>query len=433
MSQKLGFSSAVFKSPLLWGAIASIVFYGLVDAGVLATPLIHQYFASHPVEYVTTVLFFIGMAALGIKWFDVSGQFQALGRRLLPAGEVAADAARRAEELLEQLDRQPRRRWADYLVGRLRGALGYVRRCGSAEGLDEELRYLAEVDVQRAHASYGLVRMIVWAIPILGFLGTVIGIALAIGKLSPQALEQSLPQVMAGLTVAFNTTALALGLSMVLMFGLFLTERRENMLLAEVDRRVEAEMSACMPRRAKPETAVEDVRRMGEAVIAAAEQLVQRQSRLWEATIRAAENRWLHMANEAGKQLQSTLATALAKSISQHAEQLAAHEHLYAERSGRQWKEVTESLAAHTQTLAELHATVTRQVELLERLGGATAQITQLEAALNRNLAALAGSHNFEQTVMSLAAAIHLLNSRLTQASDLSPVRLESPAAGHAA
>ena len=37
----------------------------------------------------------------------------------------------------------------------------------------------------------------------------------------------------------------------------------------------------------------------------------------------------------------------------------------------------------------------------------------KLEEALNRNLAALSGAKNFEQTVMSLAAAIHLLNARL--------------------
>jgi len=39
----------------------------------------------------------------------------------------------------------------------------------------------------------------------------------------------------------------------------------------------------------------------------------------------------------------------------------------------------------------------------------AAGEVTRLEDALNRNLAALAGSKNFEETVVSLAAAIHLL------------------------
>jgi hypothetical protein len=45
----------------------------------------------------------------------------------------------------------------------------------------------------------------------------------------------------------------------------------------------------------------------------------------------------------------------------------------------------------------------------------ATGQVTRLEDTLNRNLAALGGSQNFEETVQSLAAVIHLLNARLGQ------------------
>ena len=43
----------------------------------------------------------------------------------------------------------------------------------------------------------------------------------------------------------------------------------------------------------------------------------------------------------------------------------------------------------------------------------ATGKIANLESHLNDNLKSLAGSKNFEETVMSLSAAIHLLNTRL--------------------
>jgi len=53
----------------------------------------------------------------------------------------------------------------------------------------------------------------------------------------------------------------------------------------------------------------------------------------------------------------------------------------------------------------------------------ASGEVVRLEDALNRNLAALAGSRHFEQTVLNLAAAVQLLNARL---SELPPaVRLE--------
>ena len=40
-------------------------------------------------------------------------------------------------------------------------------------------------------------------------------------------------------------------------------------------------------------------------------------------------------------------------------------------------------------------------------------QIARLEQTLNRNLQSLAGAKNFEETVMSLAAAIQLLSARM--------------------
>ena len=53
----------------------------------------------------------------------------------------------------------------------------------------------------------------------------------------------------------------------------------------------------------------------------------------------------------------------------------------------------------------------------------AAGEVVSLEKALNQNLNALAGSKNFEDTVMSLAAAIHLLNTKLG-AADASHVEL---------
>jgi hypothetical protein len=49
----------------------------------------------------------------------------------------------------------------------------------------------------------------------------------------------------------------------------------------------------------------------------------------------------------------------------------------------------------------------------------ATGEVTKLEQSLNQNLRGLAGAKNFEDTVMSLSAAIHLLNTRLGSVSAL--------------
>src|SRR5690606_4990389 len=102
-----------------------------------------------------------------------------------------------------------------------------------------------------------------------------------IANLSPQAMEQSLGDVTKGLGVAFDTTALALSLSMALMFGQFLIEKFEGGLLADVDRRAVEELEGSIERvGAVNDPNVAAVRRMAEAVVKSSERLVERQAEL---------------------------------------------------------------------------------------------------------------------------------------------------------
>ena len=78
---------------------------------------------------------------------------------------------------------------------------------------------------------------------------------------------------------------------------------------------------------------------------------------------------------------------------------------------------------------------LTHRAEVLERAVAAAGEVARLEDALNRNLAALAGAKHFEQTVLSLAAAVNMLSARLAESPVVgAPVKLE-PArrAAHAA
>ena len=69
---------------------------------------------------------------------------------------------------------------------------------------------------------------------------------------------------------------------------------------------------------------------------------------------------------------------------------------------------------AHSgEVMKEQQAELVKQGQVMSRVLDATGQIVNLEKSLNENLATLAGSKNFEDTVMSLSAAIHLLNTQL--------------------
>ncbi len=436
MTKSNSFSQALTKSPVLWGMLAAGGFYGLIHGGIVTDLFVQRYFASHPVEYVTAIMFFIGLAALAIKVVDLVGQYQGLSEPLLGPIQSGGQPVSDCHALAARLDKIPQQRQNDYLIRRMREALEHVRRHGSADSLDDQLRYLADVDAARSHGSYALVRIIIWAIPILGFLGTVIGITLAIANLAPEALETSLPEVTAGLGVAFDTTALALGLSMVLMFAQFVTDRAETALLTRVDERTDAELVGRfeqMP--AGADGQVVAVRRMAETMVHAVDELVNRQAELWQASIEAAQQRWSRTAETASGQLQSALAGALAKNLKLHAQTMAAAEQSAAEQNRRHWEQVQRSLTQSVEATAALQKGIAGQADVLGRAIAAAADVTRLEESLNSTLGALAGSKNFEQTVMSLAAAIHLLNSRLRDTPvDAPSVQLEATRqAGHAA
>jgi biopolymer transport protein ExbB/TolQ len=67
-------------------------------------------------------------------------------------------------------------------------------------------------------SSYSIIRGLIWAIPILGFIGTVLGLSKAIGNFGSvlvnseglETLKASLQDVTSGLSVAFDTTLIAL-------------------------------------------------------------------------------------------------------------------------------------------------------------------------------------------------------------------------------
>ena len=429
-------SRTAIQSPILWGAIATAAFYGLLHADVITSQFAHRYFASHPVEYVTAGLFFIGMAALAIKALDVNRQLNRPSARLLKPFSPGSQSVSDCESLLAEVDRLPAGRQHDYLVCRIRDALQYVRQSGTADGLEDELKYLSDTNGARAHADYGLVRTVIWAMPMLGFLGTVIGITLAIGKLLPKSLEDSLPLVISGLSVAFDTTALAICLTIVVFFAMFLTHSKEDRLLEQVDRAVNREIVGRFERiAAGPLGELAAVRRMAETVIQSTETMVHRQAEIWGDTISTSESRWSRAAEETGRQLQSALSIAMTAGLKAHANELSAAQREDAESNRRHWEHIRQSTVAGSEALVGLQRGMNTQAEMLGRAVEAVGDVKKLEVELNRNLAALAGAKNFEETVMSLAAAIHLLNSRLGHLPADGPrVQLDADARkGHAA
>ena len=99
----------------------------------------------------------------------------------------------------------------------LLSALHRFRTTRNIQDVSTVVRDLCEGESERLDSELSLVRYIAWAIPSIGFIGTVRGIGEALGQVH-KAVEGDITGVTASLGTAFNSTFIALLLSIVLMF-----------------------------------------------------------------------------------------------------------------------------------------------------------------------------------------------------------------------
>ncbi len=432
IGKKNNFILNILQAPLLWGSAFSLAFYYVVAAGWVQHPLIYRYFASHPVEYIATTMFFVGLAALVCKFLQLIWQPNVSGESILGPYIPEEVNINNCDHLISTIDQKPAKIRQSLLCDRITRGIQYVMRRKTCEGLESHLRLLSEQAEERASSDYSTVRIIISTIPILGFLGTVIGITRAVAELASLvgdiSFEEAINSVVSGLSVAFDTTALALALSIVLMFGMFFINRWETQRLS----RIEAQAESALIGRFYVEVENEDphlvaMRAIGDQLMQNTAGLVERQVSIWQQSIDNAEEKWRTTATTTEKQLETAFSRALQASAREHREQLIEAEAV----SREERKQIAATLQKSAEAGFNQQQEITRQTEVMLSVAQATEQIIKLENALNQNLSALHTSRDFDQTIHSLTAAISLLNSRISHVkSPAVPVRLTSEQAG---
>lgn len=101
-----------------------------------------------------------------------------------------------------------------------RTLLTALQRFGSTENVSDvaaSVKETCETESDRLDSELAMVRYIAWAIPSIGFIGTVRGIGEALGQ-AHRAVEGDIAGVTVSLGVAFNSTFIALVISIVIMF-----------------------------------------------------------------------------------------------------------------------------------------------------------------------------------------------------------------------
>ncbi len=132
------------------------------------------------------------------------------GVRILP--EDTRDVSRRIEAL------PPHQRSA-LLPRALLAGLQRFTATSNIQDVADATRAYCTAESERLESELSMIRYIAWAIPSIGFIGTVRGIGDALGQ-AHQAIEGNIFGVTRSLGVAFNSTLIALLISIVLMFML---------------------------------------------------------------------------------------------------------------------------------------------------------------------------------------------------------------------
>lgn len=175
------------------------------------------------------------MAVMGLKAQGVVAQRKLLAQNLVSIEEGRRVLPEDARKLARPLEALPEPERGFLLPRALRGALIRYGASSSVQDVSNVVRDLCDTEADRLDSELSMVRYISWAIPSIGFIGTVRGIGEALGN-AHEAVAGNIAAVTASLGVAFNSTFVALLISIVIMFLTHqLTLMQERMVLEAQD------------------------------------------------------------------------------------------------------------------------------------------------------------------------------------------------------
>jgi biopolymer transport protein ExbB/TolQ len=127
------------------------------------------------------------------------------------------------------------------LLNRIDRALSNLHNIGGVSDVSTILKAQSENDENQVASSYAMIHAMIWAIPVLGFVGTVLGLSIAIQKFTGaltgttdiNQIKDHLKEVTAGLSTAFETTLVGLAFALLLHLLSDLVQQKETDFLDE--------------------------------------------------------------------------------------------------------------------------------------------------------------------------------------------------------
>lgn len=186
------------------------------------------------------------LGMLAAKWVKTSIQTKPLAvDDLIPRRGDFVLSPGTATEVLRRMRQLCDRPKEFLLFRRIDMALSNLGNIGEVRDVGAVLEGQADADASGVDSSFTVVRSLIWTIPILGFIGTVVGLSQAIGSFTAvlaqtgveaSAIKDNLKPVVSGLATAFETTLVALLAAVAIqLLSTWVYKREETMLDAMSD------------------------------------------------------------------------------------------------------------------------------------------------------------------------------------------------------
>jgi methyl-accepting chemotaxis protein len=209
----------------------------MFSAGEVFANLFYEHFT---ISFSNVLFFCWGAAILFLKHRKLKRQRDAMLLDVLPMELGKEINAQNVGTFIDHVYRLPERLRDSLMVNRIRKALEFFEARQNSSDVIALMSSQSGVDGSRISGSYIIVRAFLWAIPLLGFIGTVIGLShalsaidLSVGEM--QKTMNSLGGVIGGLGTAFNATLLGLVLAVSLNFPLNHLSKEEDEALNDID------------------------------------------------------------------------------------------------------------------------------------------------------------------------------------------------------
>ena len=195
------------------------------------------------ISYITTYLFFVAMGLLISKWRQYRNETIAFNLEIFRT-QYDFITNLIAVDWLRKFGKLNNKQASLILCRRIKLALEKIPSAHSSIEVTDVVRDLSMVDSEILASSYHLIKGIIVAIPMFGFLGTVWGLSDAISGLSglmskaqlnEEVLREILSQATGGSGLTFYSTFVALIYATVLVILTSILEQAEENLLSKVD------------------------------------------------------------------------------------------------------------------------------------------------------------------------------------------------------